>query len=143
MAIATTDLLQDFNLRNTNQREEILEVFLDHNHALSHADIEKQVGDSIDRVTVYRTLKTFLNKGLVHKVLDDVGAVKYALCKNTCTTNKHQHDHVHFKCVKCGVTNCLEGVVVPKINLPEGYEKLESNFLMIGICKQCSQTPLS
>lgn len=140
MSVAATFLLQDFNLRNTNQREEILGIFLDHNHALSHADIEKKVGNSIDRVTVYRTLKTFLNKGVVHKVLDDSGVVKYALCKNTCTSQKHSHDHVHFKCVECGVTNCLESVVVPKINIPAGYEKLESNFLMIGICDQCSAT---
>lgn len=140
MSVAATYLLQDFNLRNTNQREEILKIFLDHKHALSHADIEKKVGESIDRVTVYRTLKTFLSKGVVHKVLDDSGMVKYALCKNTCTTKEHSHDHVHFKCVECGVTNCLENVVVPEIHMPAGYEKLESNFLMVGICDQCSNT---
>ena len=139
MSVAATYLLQDFNLRNTTQREEILEIFLDNNHALSHADIEKKVGNAIDRVTVYRTLKTFLNKGVVHKVLDDCGVIKYALCKNTCTTHKHSHDHAHFKCVECGVTNCLENVVLPHINIPDGYEKLESNFLMIGICDQCNK----
>ena len=138
MSVAATDLLQDFNLRNTNQREEILEIFLDHKHALSHADIEKKVGTSIDRVTVYRTLKTFLSKGVVHKVLDDCGVVKYALCKNTCTTQDHRHDHVHFKCVECGVTHCLESVVVPEIRIPTGFEKLESNLLMIGICENCN-----
>ena len=140
MSVAATYLLQDFNLRNTNQREEILEIFLEYNHALSHADIEKKAGSSIDRVTVYRTLKTFLNKGVVHKVLDDSGVVKYALCKNTCTTHEHSHNHVHFKCVECGLTNCLENVVVPKIVLPVGYEELESNFLMTGICDQCKST---
>lgn len=139
MSVAATYLLQDFNLRNTTQREEILEIFLDHNHALSHADIEKKVGSAIDRVTVYRTLKTFLSKGVVHKVPDDNGVVKYALCKNTCTTEKHSHDHVHFKCVECGVTNCLDDVLVPEIRIPSGYEKLESNYLMIGICNQCNK----
>ena len=137
MSVAATYLLQDFNLRNTTQREEILEIFLEYNHALSHADIEKKADSSIDRVTVYRTLKTFLNKGVVHKVLDDSGVVKYALCKNTCTTHKHSHNHVHFKCVECSITKCLENVDVPKIILPVGYEELESNFLMTGICDQC------
>lgn len=129
--------LKDFKLRTTATRQSILQLFLQKNYALSHGDIEKEIDNSLDRVTVYRTLKTFLDKGLIHKVLDDEGGMKYALCNDACTTKDHHHDHVHFKCLKCGQTNCLN-VDVPEIKLPKGYKPNEVNFLIQGICPSCS-----
>jgi Fur family ferric uptake transcriptional regulator len=136
MSAISATLLKDFNLRATPNREEILHLFLLKNYALSHGDIEKEIDNSLDRVTVYRTLKTFLDKGLIHKVLDDEGSLKYALCKEACSTAEHHHDHVHFKCTKCGQTNCLN-VDVPAIKLPKGYQVNEVNLLIQGICEKC------
>jgi Fur family ferric uptake transcriptional regulator len=130
-------LLRDFNLRATPNREEILHLFLLKNYALSHSDIEKEIDNSLDRVTVYRTLKTFLDKGLIHKVLDDEGSLKYALCKEACNMAEHHHDHVHFKCTKCGQTSCLN-VDVPAIKLPKGYQAKEVNLLIQGVCERCN-----
>lgn len=129
-------LLKDFKLRSTPNRQEILHLFLQKNYALSHGDIEKEIDNSLDRVTVYRTLKTFLDKGLIHKVLDDEGSLKYALCNEACTTAGHHHDHVHFKCTKCGQTNCLN-IEVPPIKLPKGYRATAVNLLIQGICDRC------
>lgn len=137
MDAASDRLLKTFRLRSTPNRQEILHLFLEKNYALSHNDIEKAVQNSLDRVTVYRTLKTFLDKGLIHKVLDDEGTLKYALCNDTCTTAEHHHDHVHFKCTKCGQTNCLN-VEVPAIKLPKGYKPNEFNLLIQGVCQHCS-----
>ncbi len=131
-------ILKDFDLRTTSSREEILELFLKRAFALSHADIEATMHEGFDRVTVYRTLKTFLDKGIIHKVLDDEGVTKYALCKERCSHNEHHHEHVHFKCVECGLTNCLENVQIPVINLPTGYNLLETNLLVQGICQGCN-----
>jgi Fur family ferric uptake transcriptional regulator len=130
-------LLKGFKLRSTPNRQEILHLFLKKTHALSHSDIEKEIDNSLDRVTVYRTLKTFLDKGLIHKVLDDEGSLKYALCNEACTTAEHHHDHVHFKCTKCGQTNCLN-IEVPSIRLPKGYKANAVNFLIQGICESCN-----
>jgi Fur family ferric uptake transcriptional regulator len=94
------------------------------------------VAQTFDRVTVYRTLKTFLDKGMIHKVLDDGGALKYALC-HYCQGENHQHDHVHFKCAVCGETSCLDDVYVPRVNLPEGYQVAEVNLLVQGVCARC------
>ena len=137
MSAISATLLKDFNLRATPNREEILHLFLLKNYALSHGDIEKEIDNSLDRVTVYRTLKTFLDRGLIHKVLDDEGSLKYALCKEACSTAEHHHDHVHFKCTKCGQTNCLN-VDVPAIKLPKGYQVNEVNLLIQGICEKCT-----
>lgn len=130
-------LLKDFNLRSTPNRQEILHLFLQKNYALSHGDIEKEIVNNLDRVTVYRTIKTFLDKGLIHKVLDDEGSLKYALCKQACTTVEHHHEHIHFKCTKCGQTNCLN-IDVPAVRLPKGYRVSEVNLLIQGVCERCN-----
>ncbi|WKZ59494.1 MAG: transcriptional repressor [Cyclobacteriaceae bacterium] len=130
-------LLKEFKLRSTPSRKAILNFFLKKNYALAHADIEKGIPSHFDRVTVYRTLKTFLDKGLIHKVLDDEGALKYALCTEACTMTGHHHDHVHFKCVRCGQTNCLD-TEVPPVKLPKGYLPGEINLLIQGVCAKCS-----
>ena len=131
------EILKDFRLRSTTSRSAILDLFIHNDHALSYSDIEKEVAAAFDRVTVYRTLKTFLDKGVVHKVLDDGGSLKYALCNDHCSSAEHHHDHVHFKCTKCGQTNCLEEVEVPIIKLPKGFQANEINLLIQGLCNKC------
>jgi Fur family transcriptional regulator, ferric uptake regulator len=137
MDTASDRLLKTFRLRSTPSRQEILYLFLKKNYALSHGDIEKEINNALDRVTVYRTLKTFLDRGLVHKVLDDEGSLKYALCNEACSVAGHHHDHVHFKCTRCGQTNCLN-IEVPVVKLPKGYKADEMNLLIQGICERCA-----
>ena len=137
MAGNSDHLLRDFKLRATPTRQEILHLFIEKEYALSHGDIENAISSSLDRVTVYRTLKTFLDRGLIHKVLDDEGSLKYALCNEACSQADHHHDHVHFKCLKCGQTSCLQ-VEVPPVKLPKGYKSKEANLLIQGICEHCS-----
>ncbi len=135
-----THLLKDFELRLTKPRAEILSVFIAEDFALSHADLEKKLKDNIDRVTIYRTLNTFEENGLVHKVLDFDGVTKYALCKKCSKEKGHHHEHIHFKCVRCEQTNCLESISIPEIALPQGFEFIEANFLIQGICEACSNS---
>jgi Fur family transcriptional regulator, ferric uptake regulator len=133
-------VLKDFKLRSTPTRQDVLKIFLSVDHALSHSDIEREISESYDRVTLYRTLKTFLDNGLIHKVLDDEGASKYALCKEACNSSKHHHDHVHFKCNNCGQTSCLE-VEIPSVRLPKGFNARAVNLLVQGICNLCGHEP--
>jgi len=132
-----TQLLKEHHLRSTSSRAAILSLFLQHERALSYSDIEKKIAASYDRVTVYRTLKTFLDSGMIHKVLDDGGSLKYALCDVSCSTREHHHEHVHFKCKSCGQTSCLDRVGIPSIELPEGYSATELNLLIQGVCDKC------
>jgi len=137
MTALSDRLLKNYRLRATPTRQEVLHLFLNKDYALSHSDIEREVSDSSDRVTLYRTLKTFLNRGLIHKVLDDTGALKYALCNDACSNSHHHHDHVHFKCTQCGQTSCLQ-VEIPNVKLPKGYKIKELNVLAQGVCEHCS-----
>ncbi len=136
MNAVSNRLLRDFRLRSTPSRQEILHLFLRKEYALSHSDIEKEIDNALDRVTVYRTLKTFLDKGLIHKVLDDAGSLKYALCNDPCTSTDHHHNHVHFKCTRCNQTSCLN-VAIPPVKLPRGFRATEQNLLIQGICGNC------
>jgi len=132
------NILKKHKLRITDCRAEILEHFTIKGIALSHADIEKHFGETYDRVTIYRTLNTFLESGLVHKVPDDAGQQKYAVCHADCGVHVHHDLHVHFKCQKCDSINCLDETPIPEIILPNGFQFKDANFLVSGICNKCA-----
>lgn len=139
--IASSDsiaaLLRRNQLSVTEGRRRILEVFIESGIALSHHDIEEKTSERLDRVTVYRTLQTFLEKGIMHTIPTTDNSVLYALCKDTCGAGHHHDDHVHFICEVCGTTSCLDGLTIPFISLPEGYEVSQVNMIVNGRCKQC------
>lgn len=132
------EILQKAGLRLTRQRSEVLEVFNDKKTALSQADIEKVLPPQFDRITLYRILRSFESSGILHKVLDDSGTTRFALCGNHCSEEEHQHEHVHFKCSSCEKIQCLEEVEIPEVRLPDGYVFTEAKLLVEGICRHCS-----
>jgi Fur family transcriptional regulator, ferric uptake regulator len=133
------DILRRNQLSVTESRRSILELFLHSNGALAHADIEKQTGEKFDRVTVYRTLQVFMEKGIVHIIPTSDNSIRYALCKDDCTEGHHHDNHVHFLCKVCLRTTCLEAVTVPEVKLPKGFRPLESQMVVTGICGECQQ----
>ena len=133
------DLLKRNHLSVTGGRKKILELFLQHDGALSHSDIEKKAGEKFDRVTVYRTLQVFLEKGLIHSIPTADNSIRYALCKEDCSSGQHQDDHVHFICNNCGNTVCLQDVAIPSIRLPKGFVTQQVDMLVSGTCKSCNR----
>lgn len=104
--------------------------------AVSLTDIELGLGRT-DRVTVYRTIKTFGEHGLVHSIDDGSGAPKYALCIEDCNIIGHQDLHVHFHCNTCQETFCLPDLTLPTISLPNGFKSEETNLIVKGTCDKC------
>jgi Fur family ferric uptake transcriptional regulator len=131
------DILKSNHLSNTDSRREILQVFLRSRSALAHQDIEKKTGEKFDRVTVYRTLQTFIDKGIVHTIPTSDNAVKYALCREECSEGHHHDNHIHFVCDSCGNTTCLDETAIPQIKLPQGYRQEKVNVIVNGVCKTC------
>lgn len=131
------DILKKNQLSITDSRKKILALFLKSEGALAHADIEKNTGEIFDRVTVYRTLQTFVEKGIIHLIPTTDNSVLYALCKDKCEAGHHHDDHVHFICNACNKTICLDEVVVPKVRLPEGFTPYQSQMVVNGICGDC------
>ena len=132
------DILRRKHLSITDSRKKILSLFLDSQDALAHGDIEKKAGEKFDRVTVYRTLQAFVEKGIIHTIPTADNSVLYALCKD-CKEGHHHDDHVHFVCDNCGTTICLDDVVTPRIDLPAGYTARSVQVVINGVCKNCSQ----
>jgi Fur family ferric uptake transcriptional regulator len=130
------DILRRKHLSVTDSRKKILSLFLDSHDALAHGDIEKKAGEKFDRVTVYRTLQTFVEKGIIHTIPTSDNSVRYALCKD-CTEGHHHDDHVHFVCNNCNKTICLDDVVSPNIELPEGFHAESVQVLINGTCRDC------
>jgi Fur family ferric uptake transcriptional regulator len=132
------DILKRNQLSVTNGRKKILELFLHQEGALSHSDIEKKAAEKFDRVTVYRTLQAFLEKGLIHTIPTPDNSIRYALCRDNCSAGQHRDDHVHFMCQACGNTVCLEDTSIPLIRLPKGFISTRTEMVVSGICKSCN-----
>jgi len=132
-------ILKRNNLSVTGSREKILSLFLGHRGALAHGDIERRAGEKFDRVTVYRTLQTFLEKGIIHAIPTADNSIRYALCKDDCSEGHHHDHHIHFVCTNCGNTYCLDDVVTPEVKLPNGYVSSHIEVVVDGICSACRQ----
>ncbi|MEO7449693.1 MAG: transcriptional repressor [Chitinophagaceae bacterium] len=130
-------LLKRNQLSITDSRSKILELFLLQNGALAHSDIEKKSAAGFDRVTVYRTLQTFVEKGIIHTIPTADNSILYALCKDACTEGHHHDHHVHFVCSECSNTMCLEDITVPDVRLPAGYQATQVEVVINGVCKDC------
>ncbi len=128
-----TKILQNHQLRITSNRIQILQMLANSQCALSEQDLETALVSNCDRTTIYRTLNTFFDEEIVHKLVDIDGTTRYIY-----NEKKYQlPEHVHFKCNECGVISCLENVSVDHVPLPKGYTKTTSNFLVVGICNGC------
>jgi Fur family ferric uptake transcriptional regulator len=137
MAVRIESLLKRNRLSVTDSRKKILQLFLAHTGALAHGDIEKGAGEKFDRVTVYRTLQTFVDKGIIHVIPTADNSIRYALCKDDCGEGHHHDHHIHFVCTNCNKTYCLDDVVTPDIKLPRGYSASHVEVVVEGICKNC------
>ena len=131
------DILKRNNLSITDGRMKILELFYNSDGALAHADIEKKTGLAVDRVTVYRTLQTFVEKGIIHQVPTTDNSILYALCKHNCEKGHHHDNHVHFVCNQCEATVCLDEVTVPAVKLPVGFRPIQAAMIVTKNSKNC------
>ncbi|MEP1095861.1 MAG: Fur family transcriptional regulator [Cyclobacteriaceae bacterium] len=131
------DILRSHNLRITDCRLDALEYFLEMKKALSQSDLEHQF-KKYDRVTLYRTLNSFLDSGVIHKIPNATGVATYGLCHETCSPNHHDHNHIHFKCNNCGQIECLDDKAVPKVAAPNGYRIESVNMIVDGVCAKCA-----
>jgi Fur family transcriptional regulator, ferric uptake regulator len=128
--------LHQKGIRPTAMRLLVLDYLLKQSAAVSLSDLETFFHRA-DRITLYRSLKTFEEKGLVHSIDDGSGAVKYALCPDSCNPQEHDDLHVHFFCNQCQVTLCLPSTHIPEIALPSGFKTEEVNLVVKGICSTC------
>lgn len=123
-------------MRNSKSKTAIVQLLTEADAALSHKEIQAQLNDLCDRVTVYRVLDRLVNEGVAHKVIDLDGVMRFAAC-NSCDGEHHSHNHVHFSCESCNKVICLDDVV-PQLIMPEGFEVKNALYIMSGTCNKCA-----
>lgn len=130
-------ILENNNIKPTAMRLLVLQFLLNKNVATSLTDVENYFAKS-DRTTLYRTLKTFVEKGISHKIDDGTGIAKYALCEDNCHCEIDTDLHLHFHCTKCNETVCITEYKIPPIHLPKDYVAENVNLVVKGICDKCN-----
>ena len=124
---------QNLGMRMTHQR---LEIFREVARTEEHPDVEtvfKRVRERLPTLshdTVYRTLASLEEMGLLHRVDPIGGRARYDA---NCDT------HHHFVCTRCGQIS--DFYLKQEPSLPEGIEELgsaESLHMQVrGICHNC------
>lgn len=124
------------NIQPTAMRLLVLEELQKLPVAVSLNELEANF-DRADRITLYRTLKTFQKHKLVHGIDDGTGSLKYALCSENCEC-RPEDQHAHFHCNKCDLTFCLNDFHLERTALPKDFIMQEMNLVIRGLCDHCS-----
>jgi len=94
-----------------------------------------------DRVTIYRTLQTFVRKGIAHTVDTlHTGAV-YGLCTDDCDEENHNDEHPHFICENCKTITCTDAFSYTILENPttaKNYKIHKIEVTIKGICPNCA-----
>lgn len=129
--------LAHYQVRATPLRLAVLEVLGSANQAFRAKDILALIQKQrrVNKVTVYRILEDFCQRGLVRKVPAEGKAVLYELA---C---EHHPPHPHFQCHACGEVECLEPVplerVWDEIKGPLGHRADRLEIRVAGVCRRC------
>ena len=132
-----TSNLERKGIRPTAMRLLILKYFTGSKIALSIGELEKAF-QKAERSTLFRTIKTFEKKGIVHQIDDGSGIAKFALCENQCNCDLEIDLHLHFHCTVCNETQCMVDQKIPQVTLPTGFNAIDANLVIKGVCDKCS-----
>lgn len=135
------ELLRNFGLKVTDARIKVLSVLTNSDEALSHSDIQERLDDTqIDKVTLYRTLNAFEEKGLAHKVATEDRNWRYAVHLEHTANGEPDEQHAHFVCHECERIYCFpvegEGKLV-SIQNKQGFVIEEQEIRLHGRCPDC------
>lgn len=123
--------------RHTRSQKMILDFFHEKDQAVSHEMLEKALGESMNRVTIYRILNRFEEDGIIHKIVSRDGVAHFARCSSNCDHNQHTDDHIHFRCKACDTITCMDETV--SLAFPSAYTVENTNFLVSGTCPKCNE----
>ena len=106
---------------------------------LSLRELEERM-QTAERSTIFRTLTLLLEHHLIHAIEDGSGSLRYEVCKghDECTPDDQ---HIHFYCEQCHRTFCFREKKIPRAILPEGFHINSINYMVKGLCPNCSIKP--
>ncbi|MFN4242158.1 MAG: Fur family transcriptional regulator [Tepidisphaerales bacterium] len=130
--------LRSLGLRKTPVRVGVLQVLAKAGRSMSVPQLLGKM-PGVDSVTVYRTLNTFVNRGIVHRVRSEDRSWLYALGP---AQKSAEHKHPHFVCESCGKVECLAGATIPddfvrQLGVSKSYLVSYSEVVLHGTCPNC------
>jgi len=130
----TSLLLKNNGLRVTEIRLALINTLNNSSYALPYDELQQRLS-KFDRTTLYRSLLSLMNHGIIHKALEENGQSFYAIC-HSCSHHGHDHKHVHFRCIKCQGVQCISMNQNISFSLPN--VKVDSiDITARGICGNC------
>tara|TARA_B100001540_G_scaffold59141_1_gene53165 strand:- start:4653 stop:5090 length:438 start_codon:yes stop_codon:yes gene_type:complete len=134
--VDTKLILSKHGISRTKFRSDLLSLFYIE-RSLTVEGILHYFKNTIDKVTVYRSLESFEIRGLIHKVPDSKNLKRYSLCvEQECSIDSHNHNHGHFICHTCNQTFCMQDVNLPRIK-SKGFYIQELKLIAEGYCQDC------
>ena len=137
MKETSIEILKRNHLSVTHIRLAIIDLLLKSEGGLTHGDFDHFIRGKVDRTTIYRSLQTFSEKGIVHTIPTADDTIRYALCGDSCTEGHHMDNHIHFSCESCGKNYCLDAISIPPVRLPKGFSVHKKDLVISGICASC------
>jgi Fur family ferric uptake transcriptional regulator len=137
------DRIREAGLKLTPARLKVLEL-LDHHRCLMSVDevvetLTKKTRKKVDWTTVYRTLLSFSETGLVTGTLLEDGVMRY---EYKCDAPGDSHHHHHVICKKCGRISPIEACEIKAIEAQVarmGFSELTHRLEFSGICRACGK----
>jgi Fur family ferric uptake transcriptional regulator len=134
--MTASQLLHKAGLRRTKARKVVLEVLNQVNRPLSHQEIASEPSiDRLERVTLYRTLTTLRQAGLLHRVRGVDGVWRFR--GHRSKPGKCGGNHIHFLCLECNQMFCMPEQPLPWVKEPEGAEVFGKQLVVYGHCAAC------
>ncbi len=133
--------LKSKSLKLTQQRLDILQIFLKSETHVSAEELFKSLHDShpgIGYSTVYRTLKLLKDADIAKENHFRDGFIRYE-----SAFNRHNHDHII--CVKCDSIFEFENEEIEKLQervaASIGFKIVDHQLEIYGICSKCQRSP--
>lgn len=134
-------LLRDCGLKNTPSRQAVLEVLAAAPGPVSAEEVYRRIlsgagehGRPVSLSTVYRTLATLTEKGLLLRSSGQDGALCYQL-----RDSRHRH---YLVCTGCGSTVPIRGcpltALEEALGAETGFAITGHNLELYGLCPRCS-----
>lgn len=139
-AMSVTDveeLLRKAGVTPTPNRVLVLRAIAKARRPVSLMELETEL-ETLEKSSIFRVLNLLERESLVHAMQDGRGVAKYELCH--CSGHGHSEEdmHIHFYCSKCRETFCFEDLAVPTVPVPEGFHVDSVNYMLKGLCPECS-----
>lgn len=120
--------------RKTTQRDAIQEVFIQQDRPMGVEEVlasGKELVASLNQATVYRNLKTLVEKGWLNQITHPSLGTLYE--------RSGKGHHHHFHCHQCNHLYCLAGCPLPHVPRTDGFIVEEHELFFSGICPNCKK----